>query len=141
MAGEAELVSDTLVAALRDAVASVEDDYDVTVEFTAIGDRALDPACEELVAAAREALRNAARHAHGAPVFVFCQTGADGAVEVFIRDEGPGFEPVEVPPERRGIRDAIVGRMAFAGGQATVDSVRGEGTEVTLRVSGRKGSR
>jgi signal transduction histidine kinase len=141
MAGEAELVSDTLVAALRDAVADVEDEHDITVEFTAIGDRALDRACEELVAAAREALRNAARHAGGAPVFVFCQVARDGQVELFVRDEGPGFDPAEVPAERRGIRDAIVGRMAFAGGQATVESVCGEGTEVTLRVHARKGAR
>lgn len=141
MAGEAELVSDTLVAALRDAVAGVEDEHDMTVEFTAIGDRALDTACEELVAAAREALRNAARHAGGAPVFVFCQVAPDGRVELFIRDEGPGFDPAAVPAERRGIRDAIVGRMAFAGGEATVDSVCGEGTEVTLRVHARRGHR
>ncbi|MGN6872232.1 MAG: ATP-binding protein [Solirubrobacteraceae bacterium] len=141
MAGEAELVSDTVVAALRDAVAEVEDEYGITVEFTTIGDRALDPACEELVAAGREALRNAARHAGGAPVFVFCQVAPDGRVEVFVRDEGPGFDPATVPAERRGIRDAIVGRMAFAGGQAKVESVTGEGTEVTLRVQARKGTR
>jgi signal transduction histidine kinase len=141
MAGEAELVSDTLVAALRDAVADLEDEHDMTVEFSAIGDRALDRACEELVAAAREALRNAARHAGGAPVFVFCQVARDGQVEVFVRDEGPGFDPAAVPPERRGIRDAIVGRMAFAGGQATVESACGEGTEVTLRAHARKGIR
>lgn len=141
MAGEADLVSDTLVAALRDAVAGVEDEHAVTVEFTAIGDRALDDACEELVAAAREALRNAARHARGAPVFVFSQVGTDGRVEVFIRDEGHGFDPAVVPAERRGIRDAIVGRMACAGGEARVDSAFGEGTEVTLRLHGRKGGR
>jgi signal transduction histidine kinase len=129
------------VAALRDAVGSLEDERDITIEFTAIGDRALDPVCEELVAAAREALRNAARHASGAPVFVFCQTKPDGRVELFIRDDGPGFDPGGVPAERRGIRDAIVGRMAFAGGQATVESACGEGTEVTLRVPARKGSR
>jgi signal transduction histidine kinase len=141
MAGEAELVSDTVVAALRDAVTDVEDEYDIAVEFTAIGDCALDRACEELVAAAREALRNAARHAAGVPVFVFCQVARDGQVEVFVRDEGPGFDPETVPAERRGIRDAIVGRMAFAGGQATVESVCGEGTEVTLRAHARKGAR
>jgi signal transduction histidine kinase len=62
-------------------------------------------------------------------------------VEVFVRDEGPGFDPASVPAERRGIRDAIVGRMAFAGGQATVDSVPGEGTEVAMRVNGRRGPR
>ena len=60
---------------------------------------------------------------------------------MFVRDEGPGFDPAAVPAERRGIRDAIVGRMAFAGGQASVESVCGEGTEVTLRVSARKGIR
>jgi len=141
MAGEAELVSDTLVAALRDAVASVEDEHEITIEFSAIGDRTLDGTCEELVAAAREALRNAARHAPGAPVYVFCHASPEGGVELFVRDEGPGFDPGAVLPERRGIRDAIIGRMAFAGGQATVDSAPGEGTEVAMRIRGRKGGR
>ncbi len=140
MAGEAELVSDTLVAALRDVVATVEDEHDITIEFTAIGDRALDAPSEELVAAAREALRNAARHAAGAAVFVFCQVSQHG-VEVFVRDEGPGFELSAVPAERRGIRDAIVGRMAFAGGWATIESGPGQGTEVVLRLGARKGSK
>ncbi len=140
MAGEAELVSDTLVAALRDVVATVEDEHDITIEFTAISDRALDASSEELVAAAREALRNAARHARGAAVFVFCQVSQHG-VEVFVRDEGPGFELSEVPAERRGIRDAIVGRMAFAGGWATIESSPGQGTEVVLRLGARKGNK
>jgi signal transduction histidine kinase len=133
MAGEADLLSETLVAALRDAVATVEDEYGITVELTAIGDRPLDSAGEELVAAAREALRNAARYAGGAPVFVFVETTAV-SVAVFVRDEGPGFDPEAVPAERRGIRDAIVGRLASAGGAATVESGPGEGTEVALRL-------
>jgi len=140
MAGESELVSDTLVAALRDVIATVEDEHDITVEFTAIGDRALDGRGEELVAAAREALRNAARHAAGAPVYVFCQTSSHG-IELFVRDEGPGFDIGAVPAERRGIRDAIVGRLAFAGGWADIDSVPGEGTEVAMRMGNGKGSR
>ena len=140
MAGEAELLSETLVAALRDAVASVEDEYGITVELTAIGDRPLDSAGEEVVAAAREALRNAARYGGGAPVFVFAETTAS-SVGVFVRDEGPGFDPEGVPAERRGIRDAIVGRMASAGGVATVESGPGEGTEVALRLCPRKAGR
>ena len=133
MAGESELVSDTLVAALRDVVAEVEDEEAITVELTAIGERAIDPAGEALVAAAREALRNAARHAGGAPVVVFAEFKPAG-VEVFVRDDGAGFDPDSVPSERRGIRDAIVGRMAAAGGSATVESAPGEGTEVALRL-------
>jgi signal transduction histidine kinase len=140
MAGEAELLSETLVAALRDAAATVEDEYGIKVELTTIGDRRLDSAGEELVAAAREALRNAARYAGGAPVFVFAETTAAG-VDVFVRDEGPGFDPEAVPAERRGIRDAIVGRMASAGGVATVESGPGEGTEVALRICNRKAGR
>jgi signal transduction histidine kinase len=131
MAGQAELASETVVAALRDAVAGVEDAHGITVEMTAIGDRPLDAAGEALVAAAREALRNAGCHAEGAPVFVFTQASAE-RLEVFIRDEGPGFDANAVPVERRGIRDAIIGRMASAGGRATIDAVPGEGTEVAL---------
>ncbi len=139
MAGQSELSSDTLMAALRDAVAAVEDEHAITVELTAIGDRPIDAAGEALVAAAREALRNAARHAAGAPVFVFAEMSAESAA-VFVRDEGPGFDPDGVPPERRGIRDAIAGRMASAGGAATVDTAPGEGTEVTLTI-GASGSK
>jgi signal transduction histidine kinase len=133
MAGETELVCDTLAAALRDVVAEVEDEESITVELTAIGDRPLDAAGEALAAAAREALRNAARHGGGAPIVVFAELTA-ARVEVFVRDEGAGFDPAAVAPERRGIRDAIVGRMAVAGGHATVDSAPGEGTEVALRL-------
>ena len=53
---------------------------------------------------------------------------------IFIRDEGPGFALEQVAVERRGIRDAIFGRMASAGGEATIESAPGEGTEVALRV-------
>ncbi len=133
MAGESELLSETLVASLRDAAATVEDEHELTIEFTAIGDRPLDRGGEALVAAAREALRNAARHAPAAPVFMFAEVWPGGA-EVFVRDEGPGFELATVAVERRGVRDAIIGRMEAAGGRAVVESAPGEGTEVALRI-------
>jgi signal transduction histidine kinase len=132
MAGEVELGAETLGAALRKAVAEVEDDHDATVELTILGERALDREVEALAAAAREALRNAAVHA-GSPIYVFAQVSPDGA-EVFIRDEGPGFELSAVPTERRGVRDSIIGRMRSVGGSAVLDSVPGEGTEVALRI-------
>ncbi|MDA0180871.1 hypothetical protein OJ997_11250 [Solirubrobacter phytolaccae] len=132
MAGEVELGTETLGAALRKAVAEVEDDYEATVEVTILGERVLDREAEALAAAAREALRNAARHA-GSPIFVFAQASPDGA-EVFVRDEGPGFELATVPTERRGVRDSIIGRMQAVGGRAEIDSVPGEGTEVALRI-------
>ena len=129
MAGEVELGARRWAPRCGAAVAEVEDDYDAVVELTILGERALDRATEALAAAAREALRNAARHAPGAPVFVFAQASPDGA-EVFVRDEGPGFDLGAVPTERRGVRDSIVGRMAAVGGSAVIDSEPGEGTEV-----------
>ena len=66
-------VAETLGSALREVVAGVEDEHGITIELTAIGDRPLDERGEALVAAAREALRNAARHAGGAPVYVFAE--------------------------------------------------------------------
>jgi signal transduction histidine kinase len=133
MAGEAELVSDTVTAALREIAGEIEDEHATTVELTAIGDHALDQRGEALVAAAREALRNAATHAPGTPVLVFSDITAARA-EMFIRDRGPGFDFDAVPAERRGLRDAVIGRMAAVGGSATVESSPGQGTEVTLRL-------
>jgi signal transduction histidine kinase len=133
MAGETELTSETLGAALREVVGAVEDEHGATFEVSIIGDRPLDAAGEALAAAAREALRNACAHAPGAAVFVFAELSREGA-EVFVRDDGAGFDPDAIPAERRGIRDAVVGRMAAVGGSATIDATPGEGTEVALRI-------
>ena len=133
MAGEAELNAATLAGALHQAVEEVEHEERFDVDVTVLGDRPLDEPGRALVAAAREALRNAARHARGRAVVVFAELSERGAA-VWVRDEGDGFELERVPAERRGVRDAIVGRMAGAGGEATVDSRPGEGTEVALRL-------
>lgn len=118
MAGESELGSESLAASLREAVAVVELDHGAVVEATILGDRPLDRPARALAAAAREALRNAARHAPGSPIYLFAQAGRDG-VEVFVRDEGDGFAPESVPAERRGVRDAIVGRSRRGGAPAS----------------------
>jgi signal transduction histidine kinase len=134
MAGEADLVSATVATAVREMVAEVEDEEGVTVELTSIGaDRGLDSKDEELIAAGREALRNAARHAPGASIFVFLDIDRE-RTEMFIRDDGPGFDPGAVAAERRGLRDAVLGRMRFVGGLAVVDSAPGQGTEIALRL-------
>jgi len=134
MAGRPEELMDTLAGALHHVVEEVEREEGVDVDVTVIGDRALDRAGDALVGAAREALRNAARHACGAAIVVFAELDERQAA-VYVRDEGPGFDLAAVAPERRGVRDAIVGRMAGAGGLATIDSVAGEGTEVALRLA------
>ncbi|MDE3133667.1 MAG: hypothetical protein KGL15_06355, partial [Acidobacteriota bacterium] len=133
MAGETDLSSATVAGAVRDMLAEVEDEQGIRVEMTAIGDARLDSRSEELVAAAREALRNVARHAPGAPVNLFLNINGHG-VELFVRDSGPGFDFGAVPAERRGLRDAVIGRMSLAGGSATVETSPGDGTEIALRL-------
>ena len=120
-----------LVSALEQAAADVEGAHGVPVEVVAVGDRPLDERGEALVAAAREAMVNAAKHAGDGPVSVFSQV-ADGTAQVFVRDRGAGFDAAAVPADRRGISDSIVGRMRRHGGRAAVHSAPGEGTEVEL---------
>lgn len=118
--------------ALRAAAAEVEEALGVPVEVVVVGDRDLDERSRALVAAAREALVNAARHAGGdAPIDVYCEA-SDGRVAAFVRDRGEGFDLTAVPEDRRGVRESIVGRMVRHGGRATVTSAPGAGTEVEL---------
>ena len=120
-----------LAAALESAAADVEARHRVPVDVVAVGDAELDAAGEALVAAAREAMVNAAKFGEGSPVAVYAEATGD-AVQVFVRDRGPGFDPDAVPADRRGLRESVVGRMARHGGTAVVHAAPGAGTEVEL---------
>jgi signal transduction histidine kinase len=120
-----------LAAALEAAAADVEERYGVPVEVVVVGDRELDGNHEAIVAAAREAMTNAAKFGAGSTVDVYAESGA-GRTQVFVRDRGPGFDPAAVPGDRRGVSDSIVGRMQRHGGRARVASAPGGGTEVEL---------
>lgn len=139
LAGQTETGEDTLAGALHGVIEGVETEQSVTIEATVLGDVPLEERGETLAAATREALRNAARHAPGATIVVFAELAAGGA-EVYVSDDGPGFDPTAVPLRRRGLRDSIVARMASVGGSATIDSTEGEGTEVALRLPASAGS-
>lgn len=121
----------TLAGALEAAAAEVESDHHVPIEVVTVGDGPLDDRASALVAAAREALVNASKFAGPDPISLFLEVEGD-RVEVFIRDRGPGFVVDDLPADRRGVRDSIVGRMERHGGRATVHSTPGHGTEVEL---------
>jgi signal transduction histidine kinase len=126
----------TLAAGLRRAAAEVEDSHGVAVEVVTVGDAPLDgPAGEgrrALLAAAREAMVNAAVHA-GTAVDVYAEVDGD-SVTAYVRDRGAGFDPAAVPEDRAGVRHSIIGRMERHGGRATVRSRAGAGTEIELRL-------
>ncbi len=65
--------------------------------------------------------------------------GRDGlpvgdGLTVTVRDSGIGFDPGRVGPDRLGISRSIVERMEDCGGTASVRSVPGRGTTVTLHL-------
>jgi signal transduction histidine kinase len=120
-----------LGAALETAADEVERDHGVAVEVVTVGDADLDARGEALVAAAREAMVNAAKFGGDSTVDVYAEA-LDGDLQVYVRDRGPGFRPDDLPADRRGVRESIVGRMARHGGSATIHSSPGAGTEVEL---------
>ncbi len=129
--GDAPADSD-LPTDLRDYAGALELDYPVHIDVVSAG-LSTERASGELAAAAREAMLNAARHA-GGEVSVYIE-GSTSGVDVFIRDRGAGFDLDEVPGDRLGVRQSIIGRMRRAGGSGTVRSDE-NGTEVHLRIAG-----
>jgi signal transduction histidine kinase len=96
-----------------------------------VGDAAMGPHLAALVAASREAMVNAAKHAGVADFSVYAEIEG-GTASVFVRDRGGGFDPAAVGTDRRGLAGSIRGRMDRHGGMATVHSAPGAGTEVEL---------
>jgi signal transduction histidine kinase len=125
--------ADSVARALEAVAAAVEEAHGVVVEVVAVGDAPLEPSTEALVAAAREALVNAAKFAPDGAISVYAEV-EDGRVQAFVRDRGPGFDPAAVPADRRGLRESVLGRMERHGGHAIVHSAPGAGTEIELVV-------
>jgi signal transduction histidine kinase/phage shock protein PspC (stress-responsive transcriptional regulator) len=119
---------------LERIVAEVEDAHGVTIEVVVVGERKLDDALSAMLQAAREAMVNAAKHAHTDAISVYAEVEAT-KVTVFVRDRGRGFDLAEVPADRLGVKESIVGRMERYGGQAFVRTSPGSGTEVQLEMS------
>jgi signal transduction histidine kinase len=131
--GDSREPGDRLGAALEAAATEVEAVAGGSVEVVAVGDCPLDERGGAVVAAAREAMLNAAKFAGEAPVSVYAELSEE-RIQVFVRDRGAGFDPTAVPQARRGVRESIIGRMRRTGGRAAVRSLPGGGTEVELTV-------
>jgi signal transduction histidine kinase len=118
-------------AALEEASAEVEDTFAIAVETVVVGDVDVDERVAAIVAAAREALVNAAKHAKVETVSLYAEVEPD-CVSVFVRDRGIGFDLTAVESDRHGVRGSILARMQRHGGKAEIRSTPGDGTEVRL---------
>ena len=89
------------------------------------------PAAAAVAHAVREALVNVLLHAGTSLAWV--EVSLAGDVLVQVRDAGAGFDAGRLDPSRLGVRRSIIERLADAGGEASVRSVPGSGTVVSLR--------
>ena len=124
--------SDATLKVMMDAAAAeIERTHKIVVEAVTVGDTEVDFGVAALVAAAREAMVNAAKHSGHREISLFTEVGDDRS-EVFVTDHGKGFDMAAVEQDRIGIAESIIGRMQRHGGTATITSSAGEGTEVHL---------
>lgn len=129
--GERSAATGTVRAAIEDVAAEVDALHRAAVECVVVGDRTLDAVGEAVVAAAREALVNAAKFSGEARVSLYAEA-SDDRIDVYVRDRGVGFDPTAVAADRHGLAESIHARMQRVGGRAEVRSAPGEGTEVHL---------
>ena len=114
----------------------------LTVHLEIVGDAAAAVPARVVTAilnAAREALSNVARHAGTGEAWVEVSLSAGdgngetpGRMRVTVRDRGAGFDFARVDQARLGVRRSIAERAADCGGQASIWSAPGQGTQVCL---------
>lgn len=128
-----------LIPALTNYLRSYETQYHIKTEFALSGDEnLLFPRTKIfLFRIVQEALSNVQKHAKAGRVQVRLDIGLD-LLTVTIADDGIGFdmEAVARDPEKWdhfGIR-GIVERARLVGGEARIDSKKGRGTQVVVRV-------
>ena len=125
-------------ASLRDALErSAREVEGIKVNVSTVGPLWLPThMVNELQAAVRQALENAARHSGAPTVTVFAEEES-AELGVTVRDDGVGFEYDEdrlVAAGKVGISKSMKGRVEDLGGKLLVTSARGKGTEVEFRV-------
>lgn len=124
-----EEAADSFAEALREAVSALETTFGVEVGVVTVSDTRPGPGELAMVAAASEAVSNAIRHAKP-PLSVYLEVGPGGS-DIYVKDCGDGFDLSQIPEDRHGVRNSIIGRMERAGGKASIRHLP-SGTEVHL---------
>jgi len=133
----APLEGRNLVEALTILTQDCEKKTGLAIRFKATGgNRPLSIRLETgLYRVAQEALNNVIQHAQAQTAAVELITTPD-QVRLIIEDDGQGFEPVEVPPDRYGLV-GLNERTRLLGGTLRLESSPGTGTRVEVTVPAR----
>lgn len=117
----------------RAAAASADDRTEFEVARVGSLDSISADGTRALGAALAEAVRNSRVHAGDAISPSVTVTVQDSEIGIDVVDDGAGFDPASVAPQRLGIAVSILTRMSLVpGGYADVDSRPGAGTQVRL---------
>ncbi|MFE9554595.1 sensor histidine kinase [Streptomyces sp. NPDC006692] len=133
-----DLEHDLLHEALKKTVAEWGTRHAVRADFTVTGTAVqLHEEIEAtLLRIAQEALANAGRHAHASRIGVTLSFMGD-EVSLDVRDDGRGFDPLDLPARSGSGGFGLDGMRARAeriAGSVTVESEPGHGTAVSARV-------
>ncbi len=128
-----------LVAALRWAAEAHLEPMGIDVSFEVLGrERRLAPEIEiTLFRVGQESISNIARHAEADSVTIKIEF-REKALSLSVEDDGQGFRPEEISAAGRKVRGlGLLGmeeRVALIGGELTVRSEPGKGTEISVVV-------
>jgi len=127
-------VSKDLCTRLHDTLDEVASQYDLESVWLADIDSVPDCSpqiAEQVYTITREALTNAARHAHAKKVSV--QVGQqEGNYFVMIKDDGQGFDTSQPAPGGHFGLQIMQARAKHIGGEISIQSMPGSGTCITL---------
>jgi len=108
--------------------AGIRSRFEITKEIPAI--RLDSERRHHLLLAVNEAVNNIMKHSGAATASLRVATTGD-SLELWIQDDGLGFDPASVPGGRNGLQN-IRRRMEIGGGHCTIESTPGAGTRVRL---------
>mgnify|MGYP001824867747 CR=1 FL=1 len=108
----------------------IEDMHRIEIDAVIRGDAECDDRLNAILAAAREALLNAAKHAGVDSIDLYAEFKAD-RVQVFVRDRGRGFDPAATATGR-GMEHSLRRRAGAVGAGVSVTTAPGAGTEVEI---------
>lgn len=126
---------DEAITHLRSAAADADDraPFILTTADTVPSEQLSADGIRTMGSALSEALRNSRVHAGVDALRTVTVQLNDGVLIADVIDDGAGFDPHAVSPNRLGIAVSIVGRMrSLTGGSASVHSSPGSGTRVHL---------
>lgn len=123
--------AESVASALREIITNAETTHGIETQLVTVGDTTPGPSEQAAIAACGEALTNAMRHG-SPPISIYMETRPD-KLDLYVKDAGDGFDPTQIPADRHGVRDSIIGRTNRVGGTVEYRTLH-PGTEVHISV-------